>query len=109
MFLTMSQESLKKFETYVLKLLMKSPYFSFFVVFASCALLLLNHLAIKFGRKLQWYDRLIIIILVLLATLLMSVAIKTETFKTIIDWLKNILIQIIMGLRSFTSLLDSSK
>ena len=100
-------QSLKKFGTYVMKLLMQHPYFSLFAVFASCALLLFNHLATKFGRKLQWYDRLLIIILALLATLLLSVAIKTEALKTIIEWLKKILIRIILGLRSLISLLDS--
>lgn len=100
-------QSLKKFGTFLMKLILQHPYFSLFAVFTSCALLLFNHLATKFGRKLQWYDRLLIIVLALLATLLLSVVIKTEALKTIIEWLKKILIQIIMGLRSLTSLLDS--
>ena len=100
-------QSLKKFGTYVIKLIMQHPYFSLFAVFTSCALLLFNHLARKFGRKLQWYDRLLIIILALIATLLLSVAIKSEAFKTILEWLKKILIRIILGLRSLTSFLDS--
>ena len=89
------------------KLLMKHPYFSMFTVFASCALLLINHLARKFGRKLSWYDRLIIIILSLLATWLMSAIIKAEAFKTILEWLKSILIQVILSLRNFNSSIDS--
>ena len=98
---------LKNRGTSLIKLVMKHPYFSMFTVFTSCALLLLNHLARKFGRKLQWYDRLIIIILSLVATWLMSVVIKAEAFKTILEWLKSILIQIILGLRSFNSSIDS--
>lgn len=98
---------LKNRGTSLIKLVMKHPYFSMFTVFTSCALLLLNHLARKFGRKLQWYDRLLTIILALVATWLMSVLIKAEAFKTILEWLKSILIQIILGLRSFTSSIDS--
>lgn len=98
---------LKTRATSLIKLLMKYPYFSMFTVFTSCALLLINHLARKFGRKLRWYDRLIIIILSLLATWLMSALIKAEAFKTIIEWLNSILIQIILILRSFTSSIDS--
>ena len=37
----------------------------------------------------------------------MSALIKAEAFKTIIEWLKSILIQIILILRSFTSSIDS--
>ena len=51
--------------------------------FISCSLLLVNHLAKRFATKLQWYDRLIMITLSLLATWLMSIVIKTEAFKTI--------------------------
>jgi hypothetical protein len=100
-------QSLKKFGTFLMKRLMQHPYFSLFAVFASCALLLFNHLATKFGRKLQWYDRLLIIVLALVATLLLSLVIQTEALKTIIEWFKKILIQIIMGLRSLIRLLDS--
>ena len=121
LFLMMSQEAwrlflkigdlilhyLKKFGTYVMKLIMQHPYFSLFAVFVSGALLLLNRLATKFGRKVQWYDRLLTIILALLATWLLNVVIKTEALKTILEWLKKILIRIILGLRSLTSLLDS--
>ena len=78
-----------------------------FTVFANCALLLIDHLARKFGRKLGLYNRLIILILSLIATWLVSVVIKAESFKTIIEWLKSILIQIILILRSLNSSIDS--
>lgn len=94
--------------TFLIKFLMKYPYLNTFAVYVSCALLLLNYLAKKFKRKLGWYDRLLIIILSLLATWLMSIVIKAEAFKTIIEWLKSILIQIILNLRNFNSLIDSS-
>ena len=93
--------------TYLLKLVMKHPYFSLFTVYASCSLLLFNHLAKKFGRKLRWFDRVIMIILLLLATWLTSAVIKAEAFKTILEWLKSILIQVIMSLRTFNSRIDS--
>ena len=57
--------------------------------------------------NISWYDRLGIIILALLATWLMNVVIKTETIKTILEWLKSILIQIILTLRKVNSLIDS--
>jgi hypothetical protein len=98
---------LKTRATSLIKLVMKHPYFSVFVVFTSCALLLINHLARKFGRALRWYNRLIIIILSLLAILLMSALMKAEAFKTVLEWVKSILIQIILILRSFTSSIDS--
>lgn len=89
------------------KLIMKHPYFSMFTVFVSCALLLLDRLAKKFGRKLYWYDRLIFIILSLIATWLMSVVIKAEAFKTIIQWLKSIVIRIMLILRILNNSIDS--
>ena len=121
LFLMMSQEAwrlflkigdlilqcLNKFGTYLMKFIMQHPYFSLFAVFTSCALLLFNYLARKFGRKLWWYDRLLMTILALIATWLVNVVIKTEAIKTIIEWLKKVLIQIIMGLRSLISLFDS--
>ena len=91
----------------LVKLTMKHPYFTMFTVFASFGLLIFTHLARKFGRRLKWYNRLIIIILSLLVIWLLNVVIKAEAFKTILDWLKSIIIQIIVGLRSFTSLIDS--
>jgi hypothetical protein len=98
---------LKNRATSLIKLVMKYPYFSMFTVFVSCALLLLDHLARKFGRKIQWYDRLIILILSLIATWLLSVVIKAEAFKTIIKWLKSILIKIMLILRSLNSSIGS--
>ena len=94
---------LKNRSTPLIKLAIKHPYFTLFTAFASCALLMLNHLAKKFGRKLQWYDRLITVILALIATWLFSVVIKAEAFKTIIEWLKSILGQIILILHNLNS------
>ena len=37
----------------------------------------------------------------------MSALIKAEAFKTILEWLKSILIQIILSLRNFNSSIDS--
>lgn len=100
---------LKNRSTSLIKLAMKHRYFTMFITFASCALLLFNHLATKFGRKLQWYDRLLIVILALLATWLFSVVIKAEAFKTIIEWLKSILVQIMLILHNLTSSIDSHR
>lgn len=93
--------------TFLVKLCTKHPYYTMFTVFASCALLLLDRLAKKFGRKLQWYDRLIIIILSLIATWLLSVVIQAEAFKTIFEWLKSMLIKIMVTLRSLNNSIDS--
>jgi hypothetical protein len=93
--------------TFLVKLCKKYPYYTMFTVFASCALLLLDRLAKKFGRKLQWYDRLIIIILSLIATWLLSVVIQAESFKTIFEWLKSMLIKIMVTLGILNNSIDS--
>ena len=103
----------------LIKLCMKHPYFSMFTVFVSCALLLLDRLAKKFGRRVKWYDRLIIIILSLIATWLLTLLIKAEAFRTITEWLKSLLIKTMVTLRILnnsidlytqdTSLIDKSK
>ena len=92
---------------YLIKLLMKHPYFSMFTVLSSCSLLLLNHLTRKFGRKVTFYDRILTLILSLIATLLLYVIIRVEGFKTIQEWLRSVLIQIIFVFRSFSGLIDS--
>ena len=91
----------------LLKFIKGSPFLVAFGAFASCALLLINHYANKFGRKLKWYDRLGIIILSLLATLLLMVIIKGEGFKTIAEWLKNVIIRIIVLLRYLNNFIDN--
>ena len=99
---------LKTYATSLMKLLMRHPYFSMFTVFASCSLLLLNHLARKFGKKLVWYHRLLSVFISLLLIWLLSILIKAETFKTILEWLKSIFVQITITLRSLAMSLDSS-
>ena len=91
----------------LIKLIIKHKFFLGFATFASCALLLFNHLATKFGRKLKWYDRLITFILILLALLLLYIIIKVEALQTIVNWLKSILIQLILILHKLTSLIES--
>lgn len=90
------------------KFIISHPYFSTFTVFVSCALILLDHLAKKFGRKLRWYDRLLTIILSLLATWLLHMVIKAEAFKTIREWLKSILIHILLLLHNIHSSIGSA-
>lgn len=107
------KNSSSSFVSFLVKLAMQHRYSALYLTFASCALLLAIRLAKKFGKKLQWYDRPIILILTLLATLLFSIVIKTEVFKTIIEWLtsilKSILVQIILILQNLTKLIDSRK
>ena len=98
---------LKTHSTYLLKFIIEHPYFSLFTVYSSCGLLLLNHLAKKFDRKLRWFDRVMMLILMLLTTWLTSAVIKAEAFKTILEWFKSILIQVIVSLRTFNSRVDS--
>lgn len=90
------------------KLLKENPYVSIFVVFACCTLALVNRRANQLGNRLLWYDYLIRIIGVLVVTLLLSTAIKFEAFKTILKWLKAMIIRMILALRNFNNCLRES-
>ena len=93
----------KKYGMYAVKLVMSHPWMTTFGVFISCELLLFHYLAKQFGRKLKWYDYLLVTILSLIIVCLLSVAIKAEAFKTIIEWMKRILITIFLTLRNINS------
>jgi hypothetical protein len=97
---------LKKGSMVILRWLKNHPWMTAFATYMACALLVLHHLSKKFGRKLRWFDRLLVILMLLGIASLLALAIKNEAFSTIIKWLKSILLNILLALRSINSLLD---
>jgi hypothetical protein len=90
----------------VLKYFRNHPWVTSYVAFASCALLVLHYLCKKFGKKLRWYDYLFTIILSLLAIYLLALVIKSKSFKIIRDWLKSIIVNLVLTLYDLNTSLD---
>lgn len=96
----------KKSGTFLAKNWMTHRWFVAYVVFASCALLILQRLARKFGRKLNWYHVGGLIILCLGIIGGFAGLIKMEAFKTIGEWIKSILLALLIVLKNLTSFLN---
>ncbi len=79
------------------------PWISMVLAYLSCALLIFYYLSNKYGRKFTWYHYLLLMILYLSLIILLSVAIKTSAFRTILDWLKSMLVTLLLALRNLTN------
>ena len=98
----------KKSGRFLVKHLMTHPWFAAYVVFSSCALLILHRIAQRFGKKLNWFHIGGIILLSLVIIGAFALLIQMEAFKTIAEWLKSILLTILVDLQNLTSFLDKN-
>lgn len=97
---------LKRSATFVLKFVHQNKLVLGYIAFSSCALLMVHHLAKRFGKKLKRYHYLTFLFLLLLIVLLLTAVIKAEAFQTILDWLTSILVSLFVRLQHISSLLD---
>lgn len=104
-FLRYATKLVKKGGKFVVGLLKNHPWFTAFLGFTACALLVFHYLSKKFGKKLTWLHRLLVILLLLGIVILLAVAIKYEAFSTIREWIKRILLNILLGLRAINDFL----
>lgn len=96
----------KKLGKFILSIAMRNRYIIVFTALTGCAVLLLHQLALRFGKKLKWYNYLLVLLLLLAILCLLAAAIKAEAFKTVFDWVNSILISIFLWLQNINSLLD---
>jgi hypothetical protein len=94
---------LKTGSVVIYKFLKKSRWMVTFGAYTVCTLLILQHLSKKFERKLWWYEKLLLLLLFLTIACLLGFAIQNEAFKTILEWLKSILLTILFILRRINS------
>ena len=73
----------KKFTISLLKLVRNHPWFTAYLTFVSCALLILHRLTKKFGRKLRFYEYLVVTILSLILVGIFAKLIQMKAFQTI--------------------------
>jgi hypothetical protein len=78
----------------IVRAIISHPYLSGFFVFITAAMLLLNHLAAKFGRKILWYHYLLVLILGLLGSWLIAILIQNGAFNTIMEVMMAIIAQV---------------
>jgi len=76
------------------------PYFPLYTATICSILILLHQATKKFTKQLKWYDTLSRIILVLIASILLTYAIKNEVFTTIHQWFQSIFIKVLMFIKS---------
>ena len=94
-----------KFTMPLLKLFRNHPWVTAYLTFASCALLIYYRLARKFGRKLRFYEYLLVTILSLIIIGLFAKLIQMEAFKTIGEWFKSFLLTLLLVFKNLTRFL----